>query len=141
MKKFILFLTLDLASKYLAAVIAPNNTILKLAYNKHLAFSYDGGHFMTYILPFLLIPIMIVGLVRVSPRSIPIILAGMIGNLFCRFLPCGVVDFINLQKAICNFADIYMWIGAGILFLDSYKRYAQKRMVTTVDYQPHKEIL
>lgn len=128
MKKFGLFLFLDLASKYLAAVIAPDNMIFRLTFNKNLAFNYDGGHFMTYVLPFLLLPIVYLGLSKVSPRAIPIIFAGMIGNLFCRFLPGGVVDFINLQKAICNFADIYMWIGAVILYIDSYKIYTQKRL-------------
>jgi lipoprotein signal peptidase len=123
MRLFILFLSIDLISKYLAALIKPDNSIFKLTYNTKLMMNYDGGHFLTYVLPFFLIPVMILGVLRVSPRSLPIILAGAIGNLACRFLPSGVVDFINLQVAICNLADIYLWIGFGILMVDSYKNF------------------
>lgn len=121
MKKFLILLTLDFTSKYLAAVIAPNNSFFRLHYNTGLAFDYDGGHFLTYFFPFLIIPVVAISLIHISPRSIPLMFAGIIGNLFCRFLPGGVVDFINWHFFTNNLADIYIWTAYGIMMIDAYK--------------------
>lgn len=139
MNKFLIFLTLDFASKYLAAVIAPDNNFFKLHYNTNLAFNYDAGHFLTYVLPCFMVPVAYFYWKKLSPRTLPLVMAGIIGNLVCRFLPGGVVDFLNFQLFINNFADIYLWVAGGIMSFDHFK--AKENQTKEISESLQKEML
>lgn len=55
-----------------------------------------------------------------------LVLSGAISNLIDRLIYGGVVDFIffacgNLSFPIFNFADVFIVIGVGIMFIMNYK--------------------
>lgn len=81
--------------------------------------SLQAPDFVKFVLPLLVLPIPYISL-RFSgiqaPKILSLVYAGMMGNYLGRFSDQGVVDFINFQAFICNFADIYLWIGSVVIF-------------------------
>lgn len=116
---FLFFLLADLVSKSFAVIWAPNNSIFTLAYNPNMLLSLQAPDFVKFVLPLLVLPIPYLSLKFSGlnyPKVLALVYAGMMGNYLGRFSEQGVVDFINFQLFICNFADIYLWIGSVIIF-------------------------
>ena len=116
---FLFFLLADILSKTFAVILTPTNSVFTLAYNPNMILSLQAPDFVKFILPLLVLPIPYLSLKFSGlnyPKLLALVYAGMIGNYLGRFSEQGVVDFINFQVFICNFADIYLWIGAIIIF-------------------------
>lgn len=120
---FLFFLIADLLSKSFAVILTPDNAVFSLAYNPNMLLSLEAPDFVKFIMPLLILPIPYLSL-RFSginsPKVLALVYAGMMGNYLGRFSEQGVVDFINFQLFICNFADIYLWIGTIVIFVKMF---------------------
>lgn len=120
---FLFFLIADLLSKSFAVILAPANSVFSLAYNPNMLLNLEAPDFVKFIMPLLILPIPYLSLKLSgikSPKVLALVYAGMMGNYLGRFSEQGVVDFINFQFFICNFADIYLWIGSIIIFVKMF---------------------
>jgi lipoprotein signal peptidase len=118
MKKYSLFIkliTLDFVSKIIAHVVAPQNDIFFLTYNKDVFFNLDMGPFVKFALPLMILPVfLLMGTYLDKAQKntyFQIVMAGFLGNYVCRFMDIGVVDFIHIGYAVINFADIFCYSG------------------------------
>ncbi len=129
MKYFIPLFLIDIFSKLLAEIINPNNGFFILKYNPNMILGLEGNFFLQFILPIILLPIPYL-LMKISkihtPFALSLIYAGMLGNYIGRFSDNGVIDFINLGFAVCNLADMYLWIGILTMNLSIFSVNHQK---------------
>lgn len=125
-----LLLLVDQVSKFvMEAVLIDKDSILLLpnilefrySQNTGMAFSLFADH---YLILTICVSIFILGLIVYSivQRSLPwalvFIIAGGLGNLADRFIHGYVIDFINflfIDFAIFNVADIYLNIAAALI--------------------------
>lgn len=123
----VILLILDLGTKLLAEqFLTADGSFLVLHYNPNMIMGIEGNDFFKFVAPLLGFPILLYGGIQILNNTIKtwylsLIIAGAVGNVSGRFSEEGVVDFINLGFAICNIADIYMWI-ALILFFKAGER-------------------
>lgn len=130
----LVLLFLDLGTKALAeAFLTSEGSFFILHYNPNIAMGIQVNDFVKFILPILGFPIILfMSKVFSNPNSkawyLSLVIAGATGNFIGRFNEEGVVDFINFSFAICNLADIYLWI-AVILFYKAggYKMVLKKK--------------
>lgn len=129
MKYFIPLFLIDIFSKLLAEIINPNNGFFILKYNPNMILGLEGNFFLQFILPIILLPTPYL-LMKISkihtPFALSLIYAGMLGNYIGRFSDNGVIDFINLGFAVCNLADMYLWIGILTMNLSIFSVNHQK---------------
>ena len=104
---------------------------LQLAYNRWVAFSLPINGIILQVITLLIIIGIIVSYVRTEyPKKdtlldigYSLILAGALSHGYERILNGYVVDFISVKYfAILNFADIFISIGACIIFFIYYVR-------------------
>lgn len=133
-------LSKNLAQEYLSAymplAISPGFN-LTLSYNKGAAFSFlDQMPGQTWIFGGIAIIVsiaIIVWMSRLSWRqygvsiALALIIGGALGNLWDRLVHGHVIDFIQLYVShfywpVFNVADSAVCVGAGILFVYSFKK-------------------
>ncbi len=108
---------------------------LKLTFNASAAFSMGGGRTTLIAVVALVVSAVLVrmGLRAERPlwaAGLGIVLGGALGNLVDRVFRAGsgilgghVVDFIDLQWwPVFNVADISLWVGIGLVLLDSRRQ-------------------
>ncbi len=104
---------------------------LKLSHNTWIAFSFPIEWIYLKILTICLTIVIVLYYISVEyPKNIrlldvgySLIFSGAISNWYERVFKWYVVDFISVQYfAIFNFADIFISIGAAILFIVYYVR-------------------
>jgi signal peptidase II len=137
---FLLFLV-DLVSKIIILKtnikmpyeIIPNFFYIHRVYNTGAAFSFLAGTganiaFMVLgIVALIYIDRRLISEVRmfIGDIGVSLLYAGVLGNVFDRFLYGKVVDFISLRFGsysfpIFNFADVFICIGVILVLIDYY---------------------
>lgn len=129
---FIIFVALDLFTKYLAKTylsnpveILPGVFKLALSFNTGVAFSIPIPNTLMLFLSPLLIAILATVILKycdisknITKLSLILILAGGIGNLINRFWTGSVIDFLSFKYwPSFNLADSFLTIAAFLLIL------------------------
>lgn len=118
-KKFNLFITLlglDLITKAIAFMVAPDNSLFRLVYNKNMVFGLEFNNFVKFGMPLMILPLFLVMASVITNETeksnyLQIVMAAVLGNYVCRFFDCGVIDFINIGNMTANLADVYGWVS------------------------------
>ena len=137
MRYLILFFSLvlaDVGTKFLAVVYAPQGEFLRLVYNNNAAMGIEIGFPYWKEVSLVLLPVIWFLAKQIKNTnlryiSLSFMLSGALVNSVERLVSNqGVVDFWNLSGLVglpsyyCNFADIYQWVGYGILMVAVYKQ-------------------
>ena len=143
-KYFFILLALDFISKRFMEHLAPHNSFFYLTYNpdmimsiKSIAFGIDFSILVKYVIPALMAPLFYIScsygvkMNQISSKNFnlgfPILAAGLVGNYMDRFFSAGVIDFLNFQFCVANFADIYQWVGYAVILSSLAKPVVQEK--------------
>ncbi len=121
----LLVLVIDRITKYVAlqlSYVKNYGLIFGLSANSELRWSYVAA--ILIVLAFLLYVLTLKD-VKKNPKlqiGLLFMIAGLIGNLIDRLIYGFVIDFINIQVTVFNFADASITIGALFIILELFRR-------------------